>query len=108
MMPAGDLRYKLEIQKPVEAVDSSGGPYKEYIKDFECWGSIMANNGQKVFRSARFDVQVDGLVEIRFRNDITADHRVKVLDEDRILKLKGVYDPTGLKERLYLVYAEVS
>jgi len=108
MIPAGSLNKKLEIQKPVERIDSSGGPYSEYEKDFECWGSVIANNGQRVFRSNKYDNQVDGLVEIRFSDNITADYRIKILGEERILKIKGIYDPTGLKERLHLVYAEVS
>ena len=103
----GRLNHYLEIQEGVEKTGPSGGVYTEYVKDFNAWGSITPNRGQREFQSGKYDAEVDGIVEVRYRDEYTKNHRIKVVGEDRILRIDAFYDPTGQKRRLHLVYTEV-
>ena len=75
----GNMRTRIEMQKAVQLKDNAGGPYTEYVEDFFCWGNIIPNGGQEMFQSDKFETEVDGLVEIRYRTDLTAKHRIKVV-----------------------------
>jgi len=106
-MNAGRLRTKLEVQSATEIVDDTGGHYTEYTDDFEIWGNITPNAGQNIFRSAKDENEVDGMIEIRYRDDITDHHRLKVVGTDRILEINSYFDPDGKKSQLNLFYSEV-
>lgn len=104
-MNPGKLNKYLEVQKGVEKTGPSGGTYTDYVFDFNAWGAVIPNRGQREFQSGKYDAEVDGIVEVRYRDDYTKNHRIQL--EERILSIDASYDPTGQKRRLHLVYTEV-
>ena len=106
----GELRTRVEVQKPIQKTDKSGAPYTDYEDGHEdnfcVWANIIPNRGQEMFQSDRFETEVDGIVEIRYRTDITAEHRLKILGTDRILTIESYYDPEEMKSRIFIPFVE--
>lgn len=102
-MKPGKLNKRLEVQVPTDTTDSVGGITTAYAVDFEVWGAIIPNSGQRVFQSDRFDSEVDVLVEVRYRTDITSKHRLKNLENNNVYSVEATFDPDGRKERLNLM-----
>ncbi len=78
----GNLRTRLKFKKAVQKKDSTGSPYTDYVEDFFCWGKINPNRGQEMFQSDKFKSEVDGMVEIRYRTDLSAKHQIGVVSQE--------------------------
>ena len=106
-MNPGALNKKLDFKELVEGTDATGAPYSDFEHDFFAWGRIVANQGQQIFRAGKYDSEVDGYIEIYFRQDLTHDHIIEDIETGREYEVDSYFDPNGRKEKLRIIYTEV-
>ncbi|PGX99883.1 head-tail adaptor protein [Bacillus cereus] len=77
-MNPGKLDKRLTFQVIDEDVKSPDGePIEGYKDSFTVWGSFIFLKGRKYFEAAAANSEIQGETEIRFRNDVTADMKIK-------------------------------
>ena len=106
-MNPGELNRKLNFKKLVEETDATGAPYKDYEHDFFAWGKIVPNSGQQIFRSAKYESEVDGYIDIYYRIDLTADHIIEDIETGDEYEVESYFDPNGRKEKSRCIVKKV-
>lgn len=91
---AGQLRTRATFQKAVTKTDEHGAPYLDFEDDDATQRVLWAQ-----------DKPLQGYMELRYTEDITSDMRVVV--GDRVLKITGIYDPTGRRAKVHVAYEDV-
>ncbi|MEH7458518.1 phage head closure protein [Bacillus sp. JJ1127] len=77
-MNPGKLDKRLTFQiKDEDAKSSDGEPIDSYKDSFTVWGSFIFLKGRKYFEAAAANSEVQGETEIRYRDDVTADMKIK-------------------------------
>ena len=103
LIKAGEYRDKVELQQVVLTKDKYGGEIRTWTTYGTAWAKITAqksegtdekSDGNRVVRSSLFDIY------IRYRPDVTAEHKVKHGDVE--YWINKVSDTDNLKTRLLL------
>jgi len=63
-MPAGERRFKILIQQPVEADDGSGQPVISWSTYCTRWASVVALSGTERYRGRQIQPQMTHLIEV--------------------------------------------
>ncbi|QIW22500.1 phage head closure protein [Bacillus thuringiensis] len=63
--------------KDEDAKSPDGEPIDRYKDAFIVWGSFVFLKGRKYFEAAAANSEVQGETEIRYRDDVTADMKIK-------------------------------
>jgi head-tail adaptor len=95
----GSLRHRLVFEQPVDAPDGAGGFKRTWAEAGVGWGSIEnlpSSAGSPADRTGR---TVGYRISLRFREDLTINHRVRA--GTRLFIIRSIHDITG--ERRFLV-----
>ncbi|MCM3736445.1 phage head closure protein [Bacillus cytotoxicus] len=67
--------------KDENAKSPDGDPIESYKDSFTVWGSFVFLKGREYFQAAATNSEVQGKSEIRYREDVTADMRIKYKEQ---------------------------
>ncbi len=99
-MRAGDLRHRLTLQDLSETNDG-GTVNRQWVNQDTVWASIEGLSGSVRYEAAQVEEDLDTRIELRYREDITADWRGQ--DENgNIYNFKSISDPTGKDEKMQI------
>jgi SPP1 family predicted phage head-tail adaptor len=94
-MRIGDMRKRLELQKPTETTDSMGGYTTVYATQYCVWGSLWPLSAREQIQA---DVRTSGLthrIRIRYNSELKSNWRIKF--GDRYFAIDG--QPINHNER---------
>lgn len=99
MISAGRLDSYVTFQKKSGSEGNYGTEYtwSDYI---QVWGNFKELTGNDFWAAQANNVEVTGILEIRYRNDIKADMRIK--HDGKIYEIDSVVDPNKRKESLII------
>lgn len=67
----GQLRHRLELQAPADALDKYRAPVKSWATEATVWGEVRLDDGAEFPRSGGTQANVTGSVLMRFRAGVT-------------------------------------
>ncbi|MGX5439076.1 phage head closure protein [Bacillus thuringiensis] len=77
-MNPGKLNKRLNFQlKDVGAKGPDGEPIDSFKDEFTVWGSFSFLKGREYFQAASINSEIQGKTEIRYRDGVTADMKIK-------------------------------
>lgn len=87
-MNIGKLRHRLELQSATDSTDSYGQPARTWATYATVWGEVVPVSGVEAQTAYQAGVVLTHLVTVRYRDDVTAQHRIKY--GTRYLNIKAV------------------
>ena len=96
---ASRLNRRITYNTVTIAQDNYGGIYETESKLFSCFAEIKTRTGDEVFQSCRDVSQVEYIITIRYRTDISSDGYI-YLEDGKRLNVLYVRDPNGRREIL--------
>lgn len=104
-MRTGQLRSKVELQKPSETKNEVGEVKTTWETEHEVWAQITALTGIEFYQSDQVESNVTHRVTIRWVAGLDSEWRI--LYGDRILEVNVIMDPQERKEQLQMLCREV-
>ena len=103
------LRHRLTLQEEVQTGDDAGGYVRSWEDVTDVWAQIIpakssSLRGAENLFAAQLQASTSHLITLRYRNDITASHRL--IFESRVFNIRAIADPDGKRERLELLVEE--
>ena len=102
----GKFRWKLIIQ---EDTATSQNTYGEIVPSWaaidtnsEVWGKIEQRGGRELLSGQQINPEVNAVVTIRHRSDLTPRNRLAVKGTSRVLEIVTMNDPDGTEDYLIL------
>lgn len=102
-MQAGQLDQQLTLQAPSAARDALGGEVRTWSDVATLWGTVDAITGREVHAAQQLHAEVTLRVRLRYRADITAEHRLMM--DGAPLAIHAVL-PVGRHEMLTLLCSQ--
>lgn len=104
---AGKLRHKIDIVKPTNSQDDTGGTSLANNTIFaNCWASINALSGQEGFAASEFVSTSSHMVTIRYRPGVTT--AMQVWFKGRTFQIVAVLNPDEKTKTLILLCSEIN
>ena len=101
----GARRRRFVLELPLESPDGFGGVIRAYAAGPQLWGAIETVNGDERFRSGRPEQAVTHRVRLRYRDGVTAAHRLTC--GPRRFHIRTASDPDGERRELVCLVEEV-
>ena len=101
----GARRRRFVLELPLEAPDGFGGVIRTYAAGPQLWGAIEAVKGEERFRAGRPEQAVTHRVRLRYRDGVTAAHRLAC--GLRRFRIESASDPDGKQRELVCLVEEV-
>lgn len=74
---AGELRHRVTFQSLVKSRDALNAPVETYTDHVTVWASVEYGTGREFWQAQQANSEVQGVVRIRHRTDITPEMRIK-------------------------------
>ncbi len=104
MIRAGELEQYITIEKPVNTEGDYGETTTTWTTHCNCWANIQNLKGKEYWDAKSINSEVTAKIKIRYRDDITADMRVKY--ESRYFYVNSFFDPYEERKELLLMCKE--
>ena len=101
----GARRRRFVLELPLETPDGFGGIVRTYAAGPQLWGAIEMIRGDETIRAARPEQTITHRVRIRYRDDVTAAHRLS--SGQRRFQIRTAADPDGRRRELVCLVEEV-
>ena len=101
----GARRRRFVLELPLEAPDGFGGVIRTYAAGLQLWGAIEMMGGDEQVRGGRTEQAVTHRVRLRYRDGVTAAHRLTC--GPRRFQIKTAADPDGTRRELVCLVEEV-
>lgn len=103
-MHAGRLRDRVILQSPISAQDTSGRPVTSWFDHDTVWAEVkdIASPSEEAVEDGIGLAKRESWVTIRWRNDISANMRLIVLNESRTLRI--ITPPAEMDSRQWLKF----
>lgn len=75
-MKVGDLRHRIQIQRPVQVRTDSGAFEEVFETWIRCWAAIEPLSPREIFAAAQVQSDITTRIRIRYRPGITAKMRI--------------------------------
>lgn len=105
-MQAGRLRHRVTIQNFTVGRTPSGQPIEEWVDSKTIWAEVKGVSGRELIASGAEKAESTIRVWVRFRRDITAASRLKVLNgpfAGAVLAINGPPIPDAAGTRLEIL-----
>ena len=79
-MRAGELRNRITFQEPVHTRDTFQADVITYTDVVTVWAAIDWESGRRFLEAAQLNAEVQGVVRIRYRDDVKPEWRIKFGD----------------------------
>lgn len=104
-MQAGRLRHRITLQEPVKSQGSIGQTVNTWQTYAVVWAEVNPSSVREFVSAQAFQNEVTGRITLRYRDDVTAKHRV--LYRGQIYNIEGVFtDPNSGLEYITLATSE--
>ncbi len=103
-MRAGELRHRVTIQQATESKSVRGGIGTTFATLAVVDAAIESLGGNEALAARQQWAEVTSRIQIRYRSDVTAKHRV--VYGTRIFDILAATDPDGRRRELDLLCAE--
>ena len=104
--PIGARSRLFVVEVPREAPDGFGGVIRTYAAGPQLWGAIEMIRGDEQIRAGRSEQAVTHRVRLRYRDGVTAAHRL--VDGLRRFQIRSAADPDGRRRELVCLVEEVA
>jgi SPP1 family predicted phage head-tail adaptor len=117
-MTAGKYRHRIEFLAKAqkqgaggaqdefgEIQDEYGEPTGEWKAVIKCWGLVHYLAGRELWAAKQANSEVSGRVELRYRDDITPDMRIKY--RDRIMDIEAIIPMERERQELHIAFKEL-
>jgi SPP1 family predicted phage head-tail adaptor len=101
----GARRRRFVLELPLESPDGFGGVIRTYAAGPELWGAIEFLSGDERVRAGRPEQAATHRVRLRYRDGVTAAHRLAC--GARRFDIKVAADPDGGRRELVCLVEEV-
>ena len=101
----GARRRRFVLELPVESRDGFGGVIRTYAAGPQLWGAIEMIRGDEHVRAGRAEEAVTHRVRLRYREGVTAAHRLA--SGPRRFQIRMAADPDGQRRELVCLVEEV-
>ena len=101
----GARRRRFILELPLESADGFGGVIRTYAAGPQLWGAIEIMRGDEQVRGGRAEQTVTHRVRLRYRDGITAAHRLTC--GPRRFQIRTAADPDGMRRELVCLVEEV-
>jgi SPP1 family predicted phage head-tail adaptor len=105
------FNWTLTIQRNTASTQNTFGElvpqWSPLARNAVVWGSIEQKNGREFFSGQQINPDVNVVVTMRFRSDITPRDRFKINGTSRILEIVAMSDPDGGQRYLVCACREV-
>ena len=101
----GARRRRFVLELPLESPDGFGGVIRTYAAGPQLWGAIETVGGDERVRSGRSEQAVTHRVRLRYRDGVTAAHRLTA--GPRRFHIRTASDPDGARRELVCLVEEV-
>ena len=101
----GARRRRFVLELPLESPDGFGGALRTYAAGPQLWGAIEMIRGDEQVRAARPEQAVTHRVRLRYRDGVTAAHRLTC--GPRRFQIRAAADPDGMRRELVCLVEEV-
>jgi SPP1 family predicted phage head-tail adaptor len=102
----GARRHCFVLEMPLESSDGFGGVVRSYAAGPQLWGAIEMVKGEERLAAGRAEQAVTHRVRLRYRDGITAAHRL--VCGLRRFNIRAAADPDGARRELVCLVEEVS
>ena len=103
--PIGARGRRFVLELPLESPDGFGGVIRTYAAGPQLWGAIEMIRGDEQVRAARPEQAVTHRVRLRYRDGVTAAHRLTC--GPRRFQIRTAADPDGMRRELVCLVEEV-
>lgn len=106
-MRAGRLDQRVTVQKRTAGSPQrtgSGAPDEGWVQVFQCWAAIEPLRGREFFAADAVQSEVKVRIRIRYRDDMTAAHRV--VHGTTVYNVEAIINPRNRNEELQLMCGE--
>jgi SPP1 family predicted phage head-tail adaptor len=87
-MTAGKYKHRVEFQAKATVQDEYGEPVDAWQTVIECWGLVHYLTGRELWAAKQANSEVTGRVELRYRDDISPEMRIKY--RDRFMDIESI------------------
>ena len=101
----GARRRRFVLEMPLESPDGFGGVIRTYAAGPQLWGAIEMIRGDEQIRAGRSEQAVTHRVRLRYRDGVTAAHRLA--SGPRRFQIRTASDPDGKRRELVCLVEEV-
>jgi SPP1 family predicted phage head-tail adaptor len=101
----GARRRRFVLELPLESPDGFGGVVRTYAAGPQLWGAIEMVGGDEQVRAGRPEQAVTHRVRFRYRDGVTAAHRLAC--GPRCFQIRTASDPDGKRRELVCLVEEV-
>ena len=101
----GARRRRFVLELPLESPDGFGGVIRTYAAGPQVWGAIEMIRGDEQVRAARPEQSVTHRVRLRYRDGVTAAHRLA--SGQRRFQIRTAADPDGRRRELVCLVEEI-
>jgi len=104
-MRIGQLRHRVELQRPVDNQDGYGEVKRTYTTDTTVWASIEPLQGREFEYAQQISAETTLKITIRYNSNVTPKYRLKF--GTRIFEITSLINPKERNEYLVLMCKEV-
>ncbi len=101
----GARRRRFVLELPLDSPDGFGGLIRTYAAGPQLWGAIEMIRGDEFVRADRSEQSVTHRVRLRYRDGVTAAHRLAC--GPRRFQIRAAADPDGKRRELVCLVEEV-
>lgn len=99
MIPAGDLRHRVTLQRPVKVQGANGELINSWNDIATVWAKVRNSSAREFTESRNYQNEITGTITIRYRNDL--DGKCRILWRGQIYNIEGILpDPVSNLEYL--------
>lgn len=91
-MRAGKLRFRLDLQQPVETRDAHGGVTQTWSRVTQVWADIEPLKGQELFEARKVEPRLSHKLTLRHQPALTPDWRLAQPATGRVFQPFSVRD----------------
>lgn len=104
-MPIGEKRNRIRLEQQVPVPDGQGGHTVTYALRAVVSAHLRPLSGKEALLAAQVTAVLSSVAEIWYRTDLSVKDRIRL--GSRILQIESLYDPTDMRDELYLICSEV-
>lgn len=101
-MRAGQLRFRIVVEEPIETRNTVGEPVKQWIFRGSVWGAIDPIRGSERYSASQEKATVDTVIKVRGNSAPYLTTKMRMKHRDRVFDIDSIIDANSRN-----IYTEV-